>query len=401
MLIFEIAKPNRRLGSFCLSTLLVLAFVVVARGQTSSFTYQGRLTDGGIPANGTYEIRFTLWDANAGGTQQPQPAPVSITRPNVQVSAGAFAVQPLNFGVAAFPGADRFLEISVRRNVTDPFTTLSPRQQITSTPYSLRSLTAAQAEVALDANKLGGVDAGQYVTTTSVGNTFLKNTTTQQTGASLSIDGNGTIGGTLQASQVRAKTATGVYGLTHSDGTTTVGTYIGGSSSGASGGWFGTQSNDNLYFFTNNGQPSMTVATTGNVGIGTATPRTTLDVAGNAVQDRDKGGLVKAMLYADGTFANPRILRCYNGSTGSSTGDCGFTLTQTSRGSYEISFGFQVSDRFVSLTAKLGSLGVGFGTANMGANFGFDSNNTVLLVHTFYSVNSDSFQDAAFMLIVY
>jgi hypothetical protein len=371
--------------------------------QTRSFTYQGRLTDGGTPANGTYEIQFTLWDATVGGTQQPQPAPVIITRTNVQVSAGAFTVQPLDFGAIAFPGADRFLEISVRRNAIDPFTTLSPRQQITSTPYAIRSLTAAQANVALDSNKLGGVDASQYATTTNVGNTFIKNSTTQQAGANLNIDGNGTIGGTLQASQVSAQTITGVYGLTHSDGTTTVGTYIGGSSSGATGGWFGTQSNHKLFFFTNNGQPTMTVDTTANVGIGTTTPRARLDVAGDAAQDRDKGGIVKAMLYVDGTVVNPTILRCYNGITGASTGNCGFTVRLLATGSYEISFGFQVSDRFFSITPRLGKpIVLGTPTINFGANFRFDNqNNTVLIVHTFYSNNSDSFHDGAFMLVVY
>ena len=73
-----------------------------------------------IPANGTYEIRFTLWDA--GGIQQPQPAPITLTRTDVLVSAGALAVQPLDFGADAFPGADRYLEISIRRTAADPFT---------------------------------------------------------------------------------------------------------------------------------------------------------------------------------------------------------------------------------------------------------------------------------------
>ena len=148
MLIFKIIKANRAPGSVCLATVLILASAGAALAQTTSFTYQGRLTDGGTPANGTYEIQFTLWDATAGGTQQPQPAPVTITRTNVFVSAGALTVQPLDFGPSAFPGVDRYLEISVRRNAIDPLTTLSPRQQITSTPYAIRSLTAATPDTA-------------------------------------------------------------------------------------------------------------------------------------------------------------------------------------------------------------------------------------------------------------
>ena len=145
----------KKLNSPASWLLLFFLTTATAFAQTTSFTYQGRLMDGGTPANGTYEIQFTLWDATAGGTQQPQPAPVIITRTNVQVSAGAFTVQPLDFGAVAFPGADRYLEISVRRTAVDPFTTLSPRQQITSTPYAIRSLTAATADTATNATQLG------------------------------------------------------------------------------------------------------------------------------------------------------------------------------------------------------------------------------------------------------
>jgi hypothetical protein len=349
-------------------------------------------------------MQFTLWDAVAGGTQQPQPAPVVVTRSNVQVSAKAFTVPNLDFGASAFLGADRYLEIRLRRSSRDPFVTLSPRQPITATPYAIRSLSAAQADLALNSNKLGGIDAAEYVTMASVGNAVIKNSTTVQAGASFNIDGDGTIGSALQAGAVRAQTARGVYGLTHTDGVTTVGTYVGGSSSGAEGGWFVTQSNDKLFFFTNNGQPAMTVDTTGNVGVGTTAPRATLAVAGNAVQDRDKGGMVKAMLYVDGTLTNPTILRCYTGSTGASTGNCGFTVTRYFDGIYVVNVGFQVSDRFISVAAKpsppaiLGGL-----PENIGTNFGFDlSNNTLVYVYTFFTVgNSLSKTDATFMLIVY
>jgi len=400
---FKITDANRALGFPGLSALLVLVCAGATLAQTTSFTYQGRLPDGATPANGVYEIQFTLWDAITAGTQEPQPEPIVITRTNVQVSAGAFTVQSLDFGANAFPGGNRYLEISVRRKSSEPFTTLSPRQQISATPYAIRAMSAAQADVALDSNKLGGIDAGQYLTTTSAGNTFIRNSTALQTGATLNIDGNATIGGAFQAGAVRAQTARGLYGLTHTDGTTTVGTYVGGSSSGAEGGWFGTQSNDKLFLFTNNGQPTMTVDTTGNVGIGTTTPRATLDVAGNAVQDRDKGGMVKAMLYVDGTLVSPTIVRCYNGATGASTGNCGFTVSRTARGTYEVSFGFQVSDRFISLTPKLGNLPViGLGPIPMGANFTFNiQDNTILRVQTFYSAGAQSLEEGTFMVIVY
>src|SRR5258708_7423461 len=171
MLILNIANLNRALASLSLCALLILVCAGAASAQTTSFTYQGRLTDGGSPANGTYEIQFTLWDASAGGTQQPQPAPVTITRVNVQVTAGAFTVQPpLDFGATAFPGADRYLEISVRRTAGDPYTTLSPRQQITSTPYAIRSLTPATVATTTSAPHLPAIHSPPFLQTHTSGN---------------------------------------------------------------------------------------------------------------------------------------------------------------------------------------------------------------------------------------
>jgi hypothetical protein len=68
----------------CLTLLLVVTFVAGATNkifaQSTAFTYQGRLQDGGAPANGSYDFQFTLWDALSGGTQQPQPSPVTVTK---------------------------------------------------------------------------------------------------------------------------------------------------------------------------------------------------------------------------------------------------------------------------------------------------------------------------------
>ena len=189
---FKFANVSRVLPRLWLSALLVLACVSAALSQTNSFTYQGHLNDGGAPANGTYEVHFELWDAIAGGTQQPQPVPVTITLPNVQVTNGLFTVPPLDFGATAFPGEDRYLEISVRRNTGDPFTTLTPRQQITSTPYAIRSLSAATADTATNATQLGGVDAARFVQSDVDGN--------------VNIVGGLTVGGSFSAETVNAQT---------------------------------------------------------------------------------------------------------------------------------------------------------------------------------------------------
>ena len=121
----------------------------LAQQQTTKFTYQGKLNSGGSPANGSYDLQFQLFDAAAGGTLQGSPNTIVVVP--VAVSNGVFTVQ-LDFGNSAFPGADRFLEIGVRlQGDVNPYTILSPRQQLTSAPYATHSLqltldgTASQA----------------------------------------------------------------------------------------------------------------------------------------------------------------------------------------------------------------------------------------------------------------
>lgn len=81
-----------------------------------------------------------------------------MTNGNVAVNQGVFTVL-LDFGAPAFSGADRYLEISVRRNTNENYTTLTPRQQITSVPFAVKSLKSADAE------NLGGVPAISFLQT--------------------------------------------------------------------------------------------------------------------------------------------------------------------------------------------------------------------------------------------
>ncbi|HEY6119504.1 MAG TPA: hypothetical protein VIV66_06060, partial [Pyrinomonadaceae bacterium] len=401
------------------ATIIVIAAVTFSSGaaqaQTTAFTYQGRLTDNGAAANGNYDLQFTLWDALSGGTQQPQPAPTTVKRASVPVANGVFSVL-LDFGVSAFPGADRFLEVGVRpasNNPNDPFTILAPRQQISSAPYALRTLSATAADSLSNAcvacvqdsqiNSVSGSKITGTIPTASVppdSASYIQNGSTQQTNSNFNISGDGVIGGDLTVTgRINANisgnfiqnatalqnnanfniSGNGIFGgnvgvgtiapqsklhilgnaglftpfrgltinqtinpgtnlngyamavTTSMNGVTgtnflidsvgnvgvgtaspgyrlevltpprsygfvhstignilqgvrpiSLGSFAGAGSSGVSGGWLGTLSPDPLHFFVNNGAPSLTINTNGNVGIGTTNPLSKLQVVATA-----------------------------------------------------------------------------------------------------------------------
>ena len=176
--------------TWVLVTLLTVFFASsTAQAQATSFTYQGRLADSGTPTNGNYDLQFALWNSSSGGGQVGSAQTIN----SVAVSNGVFTVS-LDFGANSFSGASRFLEIAVRPAGVGSFTVLTPRQPITSTPYSVRSLNAATA----DSVPASGVPSGS-------GN-YIQNTTTPQVLSNFNISGSGTVGGTLSANMVNAST---------------------------------------------------------------------------------------------------------------------------------------------------------------------------------------------------
>ncbi|MEO6403956.1 MAG: tail fiber domain-containing protein [Ferruginibacter sp.] len=85
--------------------------------------------------------------------------------------------------------------------------------------------------------------------------------------------GNVGIGTSTPLAKLSVQTGGNNYGLIHTDGITTVGTYIGNNK-----GWLGTRSNHPLSFFTYNSTEQMTLLQNGNLGIGTTSPSSILNV---------------------------------------------------------------------------------------------------------------------------
>ena len=135
------ANPRSFIGS-SLTLLLVIFHGAWAAPLAPSFSYQGRLSEAGHPANGSYDIAFKLFDQASDGSQ----IGATLALPKVAVTDGLFSVE-LTFGDAAFNGEARWLEIGVRPDGSvDPHTTLNPRSPLLAAPQSLYALKAASVE---------------------------------------------------------------------------------------------------------------------------------------------------------------------------------------------------------------------------------------------------------------
>lgn len=358
--------------------ILFFLTVISASAQTSAFNFQGRLNDGANPANGRYDLQFKLFDAIMGGNQ----IGATVDRPNLMLINGVFSTV-LDFGAAAFTtSGNRFLEISVRPNGSpNAFVVLGARQQLLSVPLAVRATSATNADNATNAqnagnsNSLGGITASNYARLN-----FLN---------SGNLQTSGNVGFGTVAPNTR---------LTLSGGpqwTSNLWTASMNMQNGSALGWeanstgqrFGIGQTDNgLNIF-------RTISGFGS----TLTPaQTDLQITNNGdiSQPVERNGVVKAMLAVT---ANGTIARCYNGVSGSSTGNCGFSVSHPGDpGNYLITFPFQVDNRFWLVSNdRSGAVGA---PDILNANVTYGQGGVQLFVKTF---RNGSIEDQPFHLFVY
>lgn len=161
--------------SSLLAALVLMLAAAGAQAVPTAFTYQGYLQDAGNPANGTYDLRFTLQSVDAMlGTQivgTPQ------LKDDVAVNQGVFSVA-LDFGTT-LSNPDYTLKIEVRPGAsTGAFTLLSPDTALTATPQAFFADASAFAVSVgpnsvgspqiIDGNVLRSKIAGQAVSITEI-----------------------------------------------------------------------------------------------------------------------------------------------------------------------------------------------------------------------------------------
>jgi len=187
---------------------------------SSAFTYQGELLDSGVPQMSNVDFQFRLYDALTGGSQVGSTVSVN----NVAVEYGVFTVS-LDFGLSAFNGDARWLEIDVRSPASsaNPFITLSPRQALTAVPYALHALNGGGSSGGGNWNLVGSA-----LTNNNVGNFVGINRSTRVTPSEYfgiqTPTGSGAYGGMYVATD--ASDGLPFYGYT--TGTRTAWTYLDG-----------------------------------------------------------------------------------------------------------------------------------------------------------------------------
>src|SRR5580765_5151413 len=124
-----------------------------AAAQPTAFTYQGRLTENGTVANGTYDFRFSVFNSPSAGNITS----IVLTKPAVAVSNGLFAVI-LDFQDLYLVESPHWLEVSARTNGGLGFSILVPRQPLTAVPGATWASVAREAEHVSD----NGVSAESY-----------------------------------------------------------------------------------------------------------------------------------------------------------------------------------------------------------------------------------------------
>jgi hypothetical protein len=165
------AKFSSSMALCCVLSVIAAVQVVVAdsasqnQDQTApasartAFIYQGQLRDTSGPVNGLFDVRFSLYTTQAG-EQSLQ----SVEHDGLALTNGLFSLQ-LDFGAIARELSEGWLEIAVRAHGSaDSYIVLTPRQKLTSTPYAIWTQAESWSLIGVPIGFPGGADSDTVLT---------------------------------------------------------------------------------------------------------------------------------------------------------------------------------------------------------------------------------------------
>jgi hypothetical protein len=182
--------------------VLIRVFVLVAMtisllAAPDRITYQGKLLEGTIPANGQYEVQVAIYSDDAGTVKVWPLAAAAEYHGPLTVVNGLYTIvlgETYPIEPSVFAGSQAYLKIEVKKTTDGGYTALAPLTRLYSVPYSL------QAE---KASSLSGGAADQILTSDGTNGSWVNSLKDSQVDDNLTIFGgtvnNTVIGGTVPA----------------------------------------------------------------------------------------------------------------------------------------------------------------------------------------------------------
>jgi trimeric autotransporter adhesin len=210
----SIMKPKAIL---LFTLILTLKFPAFAQG--TAFTYQGKLNDSAGLATGSYDFRFRIAADSAGNNLVAGPLLTNA----VPVNNGLFTLT-LDFGAGLFIGSNYWLQVDVKTNGAASYTTLTPLQALTPSPYAIFANGASNVFGAVAAAQLSGTIASPQLTGAYSNPLNLNNAANQFSGT---FNGNGGALSNVNAATLGGLASSNFWQTAGNSGTTPNANFLG------------------------------------------------------------------------------------------------------------------------------------------------------------------------------
>jgi len=278
---------TRRVVMSAFFAAFAITLVAFAEEEISSkINYQASVKRNDAVATGACDVRFKLWDADAGGAEvEPMQEVLGVALD------GGVLTTAFDFGDQAFKGKARWLEVHLKCTGDPDWTELTPRQEMTAIPYSMTKRGETTIYNAISPSTNAGASENT-IEPTAIGVTVTGGTPTEPNAAyddHTSCGGKGNICGTNNGDPTDATGAAAPYG----EENTAAGKNslaLGNRARALHKGAVVIQADSDLSrgtpaYFDSTADNQFLIRATGGVGIGKNNPAAALDVGGDVHSD--------------------------------------------------------------------------------------------------------------------